>query len=174
MTINIEWEYFLGIMVALIAIAWYSNGRFTALETSMKWVKETLHDLKVASDNTPNPAFGSDSPIGLKPLGEEWLVESGLKEYLDDDTRKSELMNLCEEKRETNPYEVQMHVFRTFDTLVFNPTFDSELKKFAFDKGTTMNILRRIGAIYFRGFCLDDFGMKEEDIDKHTPKNSNA
>lgn len=38
-TVHIGWEYFLGLLGALVAVAWYSNGRFTALETSMDWVK---------------------------------------------------------------------------------------------------------------------------------------
>ena len=169
MTINIGWEYFLGIMVALIAVAWYSQGRFTALETSMKWVKEILHKLDVASDNIAKPAFGSSSPINLNATGEKWLIDSGLKEYLDD--QKSELMKICEEKRGTNPYEVQQHIFSAFDTLVFKPDFENKLKKFAFEQGTTMNLIRRVGAIYFRNVCLTDFDMNKEDIDKYNPEN---
>ncbi|WP_456840709.1 hypothetical protein [Bradyrhizobium sp. USDA 4486] len=38
-------------MSALIAMAWYSNGRFTALETSMDWVKNMLVDLKRSIDD---------------------------------------------------------------------------------------------------------------------------
>jgi hypothetical protein len=49
-TIYIGWEYFLGIIGALIAVAWYSNGRFTALENSMEWIMNTLRDLKAALD----------------------------------------------------------------------------------------------------------------------------
>ncbi|WP_456737465.1 MULTISPECIES: hypothetical protein [unclassified Bradyrhizobium] len=37
-------------MSALIAMAWYSSGRFTALETSMDWVKNMLLDLKKSID----------------------------------------------------------------------------------------------------------------------------
>ena len=173
LTINIGWEYFLGIMAALIAVAWYSNGRFTALETSMKWVKDALHDLKVGADNTsgPAPAFGSGSPINLKPTGEKWLSESGLKDYVE--IHKDELMKICEEKRGTNPYEVQSHVFRIFDTLKLEPKFEDKLKKFAYKTGTSMSVLRRVGAIYFRNLCLDNFGMNREDIDTHNPSKKN-
>src|SRR3990167_5590891 len=157
MTINIGWEYFLGIMFGLILVAHYSSGRFTALETSMKWVKDILHDLKVGTENSnsPSPAFGAGSPVNLKPIGEEWLVQSGLKNYIDD--HKKELLILCEEKKETNPYEVQTHIFRAFDTLSLESAFDEKLKQFAFEKGTSMSILRRVGAIYFRNLCLESF-----------------
>ncbi len=170
LTIHIGWEWFLGIMGSLILIAWYSNGRFTALETSMQWVKDTLNELKISSDNSPTPAFGSHSPINLNQLGKEWLVESGLEKYID--SHKDELMKICEEKRGTNPYEVQKHIFRSFDTLTLEPTLEDKLQKFAFEKGTTMAVIRRIGAIYFRNLCLDSFGMNKKDIDKHDPTKS--
>ncbi|MFY9462732.1 MAG: hypothetical protein WAP52_00920 [Candidatus Sungiibacteriota bacterium] len=170
MNITIDWPYFLGIMGALIGIAWYSSARFTAIETSMSWVKETLNDLKVSTDNanTSAPAFGSGSPIDLKPIGEQWLIESGLKEYIE--TNKDELMKICEEKRGSNPYEVQKHIFKTFDMFSLPSEFEDKLKKFAFEKGTTMGILRRVGAIHIRNLCLTDFGMNKDDIDKHAPK----
>jgi hypothetical protein len=53
-TVHIGWEYFLGLLGALVAVAWYSNGRFTALETSMDWVKNMLLDLKRSIDDA-NP-----------------------------------------------------------------------------------------------------------------------
>ncbi len=74
--INISWEYFLGIMGALLGIAWYSNGRFTKLETSMGWVKEMLKELKTASDNETAKAFESSSPVNLNQKGEKWLTEA--------------------------------------------------------------------------------------------------
>jgi len=42
LTIYINWEYFLGVIGTVIAIAYYTNGRLTRLETSMEWVKDTL------------------------------------------------------------------------------------------------------------------------------------
>lgn len=173
LVIQIGWPQFIGVVVtvsgSLIAIAWYSSGRFTALETSMKWVTNMLHDLKVGTENSnaSAPAFGSGSPVNLKPTGEQWLNESGLKNYID--THKKELMDICEEKRGTNPYEVQDHIFRAFDTLPLEAVFEDKLKKFAYEKGTSMSILRRVGAIYFRNLCLQNFGMNKEDIDKHDP-----
>jgi hypothetical protein len=166
-TINIGWEYFLGIMFAMIGIAWYSSSRFTALETSMDWVKGILNELKISSDNTTTPAFGSNSPIELNETGEKWIIESGMKEYLD--ANKETIMAKCTDKKETNPYEVQNHIFRLFSTLEFDSVFDDKLKKFAFEKGISMNILRRVSALYFRRLCLKEFGMNTADIDRHDP-----
>jgi len=49
--IHIGWEYFIGLLSALVAMAWYSNGRFTALETSMEWLKSMLLELKKSIDD---------------------------------------------------------------------------------------------------------------------------
>jgi hypothetical protein len=170
-TIRIGWEYFLGIIAALIGVAWYSSGRFTALETSMQWVKEILNEIKLSSDNTTRPAFGAQSPINLLPLGEQWLKESGMGEYIEKNNPS--LMTLCEEKRETNPYEVQKFIFKAFDDLKFDKANEDKFKKFAFEKGTTMSVIRRVGGIHFRNLCLDEFKMNKEDIDKHDPEKKN-
>lgn len=167
LTISIGWEYFLAIMAVLVVIAWKGSGRFAALETSMDWVKKILNELKINSDNTNSPAFGSSSPIELNEKGEKWIIESGIKEYLD--ANKETMMEKCTNKQETNPYEVQNHIFALFNTLEFEPEFDAKLKKFAFEKGTSMNILRRLSALYFRRLCLEKFGMNTADIDKHDP-----
>lgn len=188
LTINVGWEYFLGVMAAIVGIAWYTSARFTALETSMKWVEKTLGrfatletsikwvektlgELKISSDNEKTPAFGADSPINLNERGREWLTESGLKEYIEN--HQDKLLEVCHEKDQTNPYEVQEHIFNLFNGLSLDAEFEENLKKFAFEKGTTLNILRRIGALYFRDICLKKFNMNTEDIDLHDPqKNS--
>lgn len=45
-TIVINWAYFLGILGSLIGIAWYTSGRFTALETSVQWLIDVVRDLR--------------------------------------------------------------------------------------------------------------------------------
>ena len=46
LVINVNWEYFLGIVGSIVALAYYANGRFTRLETSVEWLKQALQDLK--------------------------------------------------------------------------------------------------------------------------------
>lgn len=169
--INIGWEYFLAIMGVLIAIAWYSGSRFAKIEEAIKWVKTAINDLKTTTDNEKNPAFDSQSPVNLNDRGKSWLQSSGLKDYID--SHKDQFMKMCEEKRNTNPYDIQQHVFAYFDTFDFEFQVDKKLKEFAFRKGTTMNIVRRLAGIYFRNLCLKDFGMNIGDIDKHKPSEEN-
>jgi hypothetical protein len=57
LTIYINWEYFLGVIGTIIAIAYYTNGRLTRLETSMEWVKDTLRQLTLNFGNA-KPGLG--------------------------------------------------------------------------------------------------------------------
>jgi hypothetical protein len=54
-TITVGWQWALGIFGLLILIAWKGSARFTALETSMEWIKRTLNELKIAVDNASGP-----------------------------------------------------------------------------------------------------------------------
>jgi hypothetical protein len=45
-TIYVDWAYFLGIVGTLIGIAYYANGRFTKIETTVEWLKEILLEIK--------------------------------------------------------------------------------------------------------------------------------
>lgn len=163
--IKISWEYFFGIMGVLLGIAWYSNGRFTKLETSMEWVKDALKEIKVSNSNEKNPVFATNSPVALTPKGTELLDASGLKKYID--SHKKELMKLCDGKESINPYEVQEHIFKVFNASVFEEKFYDQLKRFAFEQGADIELIKRVGAIYFRDIVLAEFDMKGEDIDKH-------
>jgi hypothetical protein len=51
LTIYVDWQYFLGILGALIGLAYYANGRFTKIETTIEWLKEILLEIKRQLDN---------------------------------------------------------------------------------------------------------------------------
>jgi hypothetical protein len=50
LVINIDWEYFLGLVGAIVGIAYYANGRFTKVETSLEWLKDAVRELQIKSD----------------------------------------------------------------------------------------------------------------------------
>jgi hypothetical protein len=175
--IRINWVYFLGILGSLIAVAWYSSSRFSTIETDIRWlkklvseVKKKVDDIKIESENENTKAFASSSPVKLTPRGDELLKDSGLKEYIDN--HRHELTTHCKSKKCANAYEVQECVFSYFESMKFEGKFDTRLKDFAYKQGLSMDIMRRIGAIYGRDVCLDEFNMDAKDIDKHTPENS--
>src|SRR3954454_4837662 len=89
LTINVNWEYFLGIIGTLVALAYYANGRFTRIETNFEWLADTVRDLTIRAENISAQAFDTHSPISLTETGEQLLRDSGLKSYIDH--RRDEL-----------------------------------------------------------------------------------
>jgi hypothetical protein len=103
---------------------------------------------KIGSENQINKVFDADSPVALTPAGKVALHASGLKTYIDKHER--DLLAQCKNVSSSDPYEFQTHAFRLFMTLKFNPRFDARLRRFAFASGMSTDLLRRVGAIYFR------------------------
>ncbi len=132
------------------------------IKPDLKDIRERFFSLEGKMSGT----YQSNSPISLTSKGSGFLVESGLKGYID--TNKDMLINLCEPKKHTSSYEVQSHVFEIFDTLTLESSLDKKLKEFAFQQGVSTDILRRLGAIYFRDMCLKEFDMAVDDIDNHS------
>lgn len=163
LTINISWEWALGIIGTLILIAWKTGNRFGTIDKSLEWLTDRVKDLKTDIDNVKNPAFQNHSPVVLTDKGNEWLVGSGMKNYID--SNRDFLMESCSAKKETNAYEVQEHIFNLFDKMEFDKELDNQFKEYAFKQGISMELLRRIGAIYFRDICLNNFKMQLKDVD---------
>jgi len=146
--ISINWEYFLGLIGTLIALAYYANGRFTRLETSVEWLTETFRGLKIASENSTAKLFGIGSPISLTADGERALNLSGLKSYID--THKERLTARCRRTSSLDRYEMQSAAFRTFAEWKFERPFERQLNEFAFANGLSQDLLREVGALYLR------------------------
>lgn len=113
--------------------------------------------------------FQTASPVKLMKAGEDVLVDSGLKAFIDEN--QSSLLVSCKNGKEySNPYDVQKSVFAFFDEYMFSEGFFDKLKHYAYNKGIDMSVLRRIGAIYFRDICLSHHNMDPIDIDKYDPE----
>lgn len=182
--ISIDWPYALGIVGTLIWLAWMGSGRLTKVENDVSWLKKDvtglkktvekidskIRELSIKLSNEEEQFFGTNSPIKLNPEGQKILHESGLQKYID--THKEEFIKTCEEKRSSNSYEVQQHIFNMFDSIEFESEFDNKVKEYAYSNGLEMEIIRRVGAIYFRDICLGEFGMNPADIDNHATANS--
>ncbi len=159
MIINIGWEFFLIIMGTLIGIAWYAGYRFSALDISVKWIKESITKLEGRMDN----AFGSASPIKLLPRGIEVLETSGLKKYINNN--KQNLITKCDFKKGlVNQYDIQERAFECFDKLNLG-TFEQKLKDASYKYGMSLETIKRIGGIYFRDILLSENGFTPEDLD---------
>lgn len=145
--INIDWAYFLGIIGSLIAIAYYAQGRFTALETDVAWLKDTISELTIRAENVRAKLFKSSSPVSLTQAGYVALKRSGLRSYID--ANRNVLLGRLKRKS-SDPYELQQHIFKLFAELPLRDAVSRQLNKFAFANDISLDLLRRVGAIYLR------------------------
>jgi hypothetical protein len=146
--ITISWEFFLGVMGSLIAIAYYTNGRFTGLETDVGWLKETISELLINAENIRTKLFKNGSPVSLTATGYHVLQRSGLKSYID--TKRSKLLSALNARMSADQYQLQRRAFRLLANLSFEDVVAEHLNNFAFANGISPELLRRIGAIYLR------------------------
>lgn len=152
LTININWEYFIGVLGTLIALAYYANGRFTRIETNFEWLADAVRDLTIKAENISAQAFDARSPVSLTATGEQLLRDSGLKSYID--RQKDDLMIQLRAMPPFDLYTVQENAFRLFDRISLDDQFARQLKKYAFRTGASTDLLRRVGAIYLRDITI--------------------
>lgn len=148
LVINISWEYFLGIVGSLVALAYYAGSRLTGLESDVQWLSEAVRDLTIKAENISTRLFQNGSPISLTFVGHLQLEHSGLKSYID--RRKDELVRQLHAGSRFDLYRVQDAAFRLLARMPLDPAFERRLGKFAFDRGVSTDLLRRVGAIYLR------------------------
>lgn len=148
LVINIGWEYFLGVMGGLIVIAYYANGRFTALETNYAWLKEVLSELQIDFENQKAKLFERNSAVSLTAKGYDALARSGLRSYID--ANRSQLRSQFGDLAELDSYELQRRAFRLLADLTFDAAVTRHLNTYAFVNGMSTTVLRRVGAIYLR------------------------
>jgi hypothetical protein len=146
LSINISWEFFLGVMGSLIALAYYANGRFTGLETNVDWLKETISELLINAENVRTKMFKNGSPVSLTTTGYHVLARSGLRSYVD--ANRHDLVTALSSS--SNQYELQRKAFQLFAELRFEDPVARHLHDFAFANGVSTDLLRRIAAIYLR------------------------
>jgi len=152
LTINIGWEYFLGVIGTLLALAYHANGRLTRIETNFEWLADAVRDLTIKAENMSAQAIDTASPISLTDTGEQLLRDSGLKTYID--RRKDELTAELRAVAPLDLYTVQQSAFRLLHLISFDTAFARQLNRFAFRTGTSIDLLRRIGGIYLRDLAI--------------------
>jgi len=133
---------------SLLAVAWWTGNRFGELGASIKGLDTRLTNI----EGNMSGLIQHKSPISLTESGREALVKSGLIDFIDKN--KNEFLSNCKTKYKiTNAYDVQTSAFEYFEKFNFDIDVENRLKKFAFEEGIDMNIVRRLGGIYFRDVC---------------------
>lgn len=153
LVISVSWEYFLGLIGTLIGIAYYANGRFSRVETSVDWLTETLRDLTIRIENLSSRAFQPGSAVKLTYTGERLVEQSGLRPFID--ANRHALLRQLSLGRSSDAYAVQQRAFRLFAELRFDASFEQQLNQFAFANGVSMDLLRRLGAISLRDLAIN-------------------
>lgn len=152
-----------------IAVGVIRNSISTLNKSINEEIKPDLKDVRerfFTMEGKISNFFKTTSPISLTSPGREILEKSGLKKYLDDN--KEKIITTCESGHEMkNQYDIQQAVFSFFDSYKFPDEFEEKFKTYAYSEGISMEILKRIGGIYFRDFCLKKHGFSPEDLDKN-------
>lgn len=140
----------------------------TDLENNIKPDLKDVRERFAALEGKTAGLFEQHSPISLTVKGNEYLKNSSLKEFIDINTDM--LIAGCSQKgKMETPYDVQQSVFDFFDSYIMPDEVENKVKTYAFNQGINMDIMRRVGAIYFRDICLDKLGFSREDLDRvHT------
>jgi hypothetical protein len=150
--INISWEYFLGVTGSLIVLAYYANGRFTALETDVGWLKEMLSELSIRAENATAKLFKNGSPVSLTSTGYHVLARCGLRSFVDAHRRT--LLDAVNAESLSDRYEIQRRAFSLMAELTLDDAVARHLTSFAFSNGMSTTILRRAAAIYLRDLAV--------------------
>jgi hypothetical protein len=146
LVVNVSWEFVLGLIGSLIALAYYASGRFTAIETDIGWLKDTIAELAINAENISAKLFRNASPISLTASGYHVLQRSGLKSYID--SKRATLLWALNTRRLYEPYELQRQSFHLLADMTFEENVGQHLRNFAVSNGISMAMLRRVGAIY--------------------------
>lgn len=148
----------LGGMAASVAGGvWFISNKFGVQEATLKSLSKRMddfHDRLITIEGKSNDIFKSQSPISLTDEGDRLLSGSGLKKYINE--HKDRLIENANILGSTDtPYDIQTTSFDLIDDLDFDPEFEKELKAYAYNNGISMDVLRRIGGIYFRDISLN-------------------
>lgn len=160
----------LTLVAAVVAGAWYAAYRLGRVESQVEGFEKRLTSMEGRLDSMEgrlDHAFENSSPIALLAKGKTILHDSGLKNYIDENT--DSLLEDCRMKNAmVSSYDIQNAAFKYFADMEFSLEIDKSTKDAAFRHGVSVETVRRVGGIYFRDLCLEKSGYKREDLDGPT------
>lgn len=161
----------------IVAVLIYIGRKLQALDSLEKMMeKEIKPDLKnvrerfSALEGKMSGYTKSYSPIALTPDGEALLQGSGLKAYIDQ--HQDKMFEFCNENLDMDTaYDIQESAFYYFEhELTFDEAFENGMKEYAYAQGVSTEVIRRLGAIYFRDICLKRLHKNIQEVEKTTTK----
>ncbi len=128
------------------------KNRFEKFENKMDGLLERVSRVEGKLESSPT---SSSSPVKLTSIGEEILVNSGIKEATDKS--KNELSKLVKEKNPKTAYDIQEYCRDVFENFNWSDDDLNKFKKFSFQSGKwKLFDIYEVGAIYFRDILLRD------------------
>jgi hypothetical protein len=150
----------LGIIVtvcgSIVGAAWYASGKFSRTETSIEGLDTRLTNIESYINDVTKTA----SPISLTEKGNKALQDSGLKDFIDKN-KEAFILECQKNHNMKSDYDIQISAFKYFDNIFFGDEFDKKIKDYAFNNGLNMDVMRRIGGIYYRDICLEELKKKK-------------
>lgn len=136
------------------------------IRPDLKDVRERFFVLEGKTANM----FQTASPVELLAKGKEFLEKTGLEAYID--AHFDQFFAYCSENlKMKTAYDIQNSIFDYFETVELEKEFEKTLKEFAYQEGISLDVARRIGAIYLRNRTLERLKMHKEDIDLASNQN---
>lgn len=163
--IKIDINYFLGIIATLLTLAWVASRKFSAIETSINWIKRELGRIwesmsavesrLTGMESRIAGAEGNKSPLNPTQLGWKWLNESGLAKIIDEEKKTWLLQNLRNSlPPDYTDYDVQ-EVARRVVVSLKDDSLIKDVKQYAFEHGIDIEILLRLGGLLLRDNFLE-------------------
>ncbi len=100
------------------------------------------------------------SPRQLNERGQRILVESGIREIVDE--RTEELLSEVRKGDVSNPYDAQKTVLATVDRLGDDQSIVEKLKLGAFNTGSDIQTVLFVGGLYLRNKIFPELGFTLE------------
>lgn len=151
---------FLGIAGTIVTLAWQGSGRFSAIETSLAWIKEDLVWIKEDLTRLWTTIQGKEarqqelevpgSPLNPTAKGAKWLAESGLQDIIDGEHRQALLRRLKAALPPNNAeYDVQEKAGEVLLSLA-DDAMMHKVKDYSFQNGLEYDLILRLGRLLLR------------------------
>lgn len=133
LTINITWQWALGIVGTLLVLAWYGSSRFTAIESSLNNIVEVLKPMKrnvnVMSNyliskhkNFDSSELVTMSPFKLTDKGLDFIKEIGFDNVFN--ANKQVFFDCIEQEKPKLKYDVENSAIKSIYALSGNSYMD--------------------------------------------------
>ena len=152
-----------GILVALVGIAYWAGSVRTDVNTLKVFMEEIRNDIKKIFERLPSSTTGGQSPINLTDLGKEISQELNAAQWA-----KSVAISLIHRERQelenSSHYEIQKYCFDLVEERAGLTPMGKEVEKSAYKRGLKKQQVLDVLAVELRDALFEQLKM-EKDVD---------